>query len=140
MSPFALSDTDFRTVVRLTPLVSLDLIIRDPKGRTLLGLRTNEPAKGFYFVPGGRVLKNEPLRDAFSRILKSETSYAETMDQARFVGAFDHIYHANKFGDPDFGTHYVAIAWWETSDLLSSATVHENTKGYFRQPLPHGKL
>jgi colanic acid biosynthesis protein WcaH len=83
------------------------------------------------------------------------------MDQAKFVGAFDHIYHANKFGDPDFGTHYVAIAfelavssrksprvdeqhtkfdWWETSDLLSSATVHENTKGYFRQPLPHGKL
>lgn len=39
------------------PLVSFDLIIRDPDGRALLRLRTNDPAKGFYFVPGGRILE-----------------------------------------------------------------------------------
>src|SRR3954466_13792753 len=54
-----LSDAQFADVVRLAPLVSIDLVIRDPDGDVLVGLRTNAPAKGFWFVPGGRIRKNE---------------------------------------------------------------------------------
>ena len=39
-----LSDVQFADVVRFAPLVSIDLVIRDPDGAALLGLRTN--AKG----------------------------------------------------------------------------------------------
>jgi ADP-ribose pyrophosphatase YjhB (NUDIX family) len=35
-------------------------------------LRTNEPAKGKWFVPGGLVRKYERLADAFARIVKTE--------------------------------------------------------------------
>jgi hypothetical protein len=42
----------------LAPLVSIDLIIRDNADRVLLGLRNNEPAKGYFFVPGGIILKD----------------------------------------------------------------------------------
>ena len=39
-----LSREDFLTVVRLAPLVSLDLVVTNPRGEVLVGLRTNRPA------------------------------------------------------------------------------------------------
>lgn len=151
--PALLSPADFHTVVRLAPLVSVDLIIRNPQGEILLGLRANEPAKGFYFVPGGIVLKHERLRDAFTRILKRETNCDGSLEDARHLGAFEHFYEANSFGDATFGTHYVVLGyeialddasalksdaqhsdlrWWRERDLLASERVHDNTKAYFR--------
>jgi colanic acid biosynthesis protein WcaH len=151
--PTPLSPADFHTVVRLAPLISIDLIIRNPQREILLGLRANEPAKGFYFVPGGVVLKHERLRDAFMRILKRETNCDARMEDARLLGAFEHFYEANSFGDATFGTHYVVLGyeialdevsalksdaqhsdlrWWSEPDLLASDRVHENTKAYFR--------
>src|SRR6516165_7240664 len=68
-APRFLASNDFARIVRLAPLVSIDIIVKDPQGYTLLGLRVNEPAKGKYFVPGGVIRKNETIRDAFARIL-----------------------------------------------------------------------
>jgi colanic acid biosynthesis protein WcaH len=148
-----LSPDDFHSVVRLAPLVSIDLIIRNLRGEILLGLRSNEPAKGFYFVPGGIILKQERLHEAFARILKRETNYDASLDDARLLGVYEHFYDANSFGDENFGTHYVVLAhelkladasalksdaqhsemrWWGKRDLLVSDRVHENTKAYFR--------
>jgi colanic acid biosynthesis protein WcaH len=148
-----LNPDDFRSVVRLAPLVSIDLIIRNARGEVLLGLRNNEPAKGFYFVPGGIILKQERLHEAFARILKRETKYDASLEDARLLGVYEHFYDANSFGDENFGTHYVVLAhelklvdasalksdaqhskmrWWDERDLLASDRVHENTKAYFR--------
>jgi len=57
-----LSKQDFMEVIERTPLVSIDLVIRDSKNRILLGRRKNEPAKGKWFVPGSRICKGESLR------------------------------------------------------------------------------
>jgi hypothetical protein len=54
-------EDEFAHVVRLAPLVSIDLVIRDNEQKVLVALRTNEPAKGVYFVPGGCILKNEAI-------------------------------------------------------------------------------
>jgi colanic acid biosynthesis protein WcaH len=153
MMPTPLSHADLNEVVRLTPLVSIDLVIRDPGDRVLLGLRTNEPAKGVYFVPGGRIWKDERFADAFARILKTETGYVSTIAQARLIGVYEHFYKTNRFNDPSYGTHYVALGyelrigtslplitdaqhseylWWTEAALLESDKVHENTKAYFR--------
>ncbi len=56
----------FLAVVRDAPLVSIDLVLPDDVGRLLMGLRTNEPARGSWFVPGGRILKDEPLDEAIT--------------------------------------------------------------------------
>jgi colanic acid biosynthesis protein WcaH len=69
-----LSHSDLNTVIRLAPLVSIDLIIRDNADRVLLGLRNNEPAKGYFFVPGGIILKDEPLPEAFARTKKRKST------------------------------------------------------------------
>ena len=140
-------------MVRLAPLVAIDLIIRNSRNQALLGLRNNEPAKGFYFVPGGIILKNERLADAFARILGNETNLSGRIEEARFAGAFEHFYDTNRFGEPDYGTHYVVLGyelkladtaalkmdaqhselrWWTQSELLDSPRVHDNAKAYFR--------
>ena len=53
--PRFLNNDEFAQVVRNAPLVAIDLIIRDPEQRVLVGLRMNEPAKGKWFVPGGTI-------------------------------------------------------------------------------------
>jgi colanic acid biosynthesis protein WcaH len=142
----------FRQVSKTTPLVSIDLIVRNKEGKVLLGKRTNRPAKGYWFVPGGRIRKNERLTDALQRIARAELGLVLTLDPAKLMGAYEHIYDDNFFGEEGINTHYVVLAyeyfleagmqiildnqhseakWWAVDDLLSSPEVHENTKAYF---------
>jgi colanic acid biosynthesis protein WcaH len=147
-----LNEEEFGRIVRCAPLVSIDLVIRDPERKVLLGLRNHEPAKGYYFVPGGRIRKGELLEEAFSRILVAETGCRADFESARFLGVHQHMYSTNRFGNPDFGTHYVVLAyelnlicrptvlldsqhsvckWMDEADLKSMRTVHQFTKAYF---------
>lgn len=125
---------------------------RDPDQHVLVGLRTNEPAKGKWFVPGGVIRKYERLADAFARIVKAEVGLEASIDDARFVGVYEHLYDSNAFGKEEFGTHYVVLAhelnldhqppivgdqqhsrfrWMTSAELTSSPDVHQNTRAYF---------
>ena len=74
----------FQLVVASTPLVSIDLVVENAHGELLLGLRNNRPAQGSWFVPGGRVLKNESLDDAFVRLARDELGVDVSRSSARF--------------------------------------------------------
>ena len=109
MFPRLLNKDEFARVVRNAPLVAIDLIVRDPERRVLVGLRTNEPAKGNWFVPGGVVRKCERLTDAFARIVKAEIGLEASIGNAKFIGVYEHLYDNNVFGEEGFGTHYVVL-------------------------------
>ena len=47
-----LRQEDFATVVRSTPLVSLDFIVENSRGEFLLGKRTNRPGAGLLVCAG----------------------------------------------------------------------------------------
>src|SRR5262249_21199151 len=96
-TPRSLTRDEFLCVVRNTPLVSIDIIIKDRQDKVLLGLRLNEPAKGKYFVPGGVIRKNESIAAAFARIIKAETGIDKPVSEATFIGVFEHIYETNTF-------------------------------------------
>lgn len=151
-----IDDKNFAKVVRYAPLVSIDLLLRAPGGRIFVGWRTNEPAKGVYFVPGGVVRKGELLDDAFRRILTTETGLTSERSSARFLGVYEHFYPTNRYDDPAYGTHYVVLGyelavpqpstirldaqhnkfrWLSEGELLTAPDVHENTKAYLtRRP------
>jgi len=149
-----LAEHEFARIIEATPLVSIDLVLRNARGEVLLGRRRNRPAQGYWFVPGGRIRKNERTQDAFRRIAEAELGIA--LAPGRLLGVFDHMYEDNYFGIPDMSTHYVVIAceaelgvacvlqpdeqhaelkWWPVGQLLASAEVHDNSKLYF-QPTP----
>ena len=144
------NDTDFLHIVEATPLVSIDLILRNARGEVLLGHRTNRPAQGMWFVPGGRIRKNERVNAALRRITLREVGVE--ISEAKLLGVFDHLYPDNFLGTPGVNTHYVVLGmeapwpavaqitaddqhdefrWWKTADILTSTEVHENTKAYF---------
>jgi colanic acid biosynthesis protein WcaH len=152
-----IGEDKFACIVRYAPLTCIDLIIRGPDNKVLVGLRTNEPAKNSYFVPGGIIRKNESIELAFARILRVETGCRASLSDARFLGVFQHFYSTNRFGAPTYGTHYVVLTyelqlnyrpeivldaqhsaskWMAEADLVSASDVHENTKAYFRKQSP----
>ena len=152
MTPRTVNDEKFLSLVATAPLVSIDLIIRSEHRRVLLGKRTNRPAKGFWFVPGGSIRKNERISGALERISETELGQRLKFKEARFLGVFEHLYEDNFLGADDVDTHYVVLAyecrldssvpirldgqhsearWWDVDELLESEAVHEKTKAYF---------
>lgn len=145
-------DRHFLEIINNTPLVSVDLIIENNKGEVLLGKRVNRPAKGFWFVPGGRIRKNETIANAMKRISLAEVGFIITKEEADLLGTYDHIYKDNYMGIDGINTHYVVLAfqficrgdqliqsdeqhsemkWWTREQLLMDKEVHPNTKAYF---------
>lgn len=97
-------------VVRHAPLVSIDLVVVCDR-HVLVGRRVNEPARGSWFVPGGRVHKGETREPAFRRIAEAELGPGEwRIEAARLLGVFDHVYDANFCDEPGVSTHYVVSA------------------------------
>lgn len=146
-----LDTKDFLAVVRDTPLVSIDLIVENEEGQVLLGLRTNQPAQGYWFVPGGRIQKDESLDDAFLRLTEVELGVKVARKNAVLLGVYEHFYDDNFAKVEGVGTHYVVIAykiaaksqtlllpqeqhssyvWMSEIDLANNQQVHPNTKAY----------
>jgi len=125
-----LESKDFEHIVRLTPLVSIDLIVRSPDARVLVGRRKNAPAKDVYFVAGGRITKNETLAEAFKRLTQVELGREEKIENAQFRGVYEHIYPDNRMGKDGFGTHYVVLAYEFTLSLDGSALPTEQHGDY----------
>lgn len=146
-----LKDDVFRKVIESTPLVSIDLIVRNVSGQVLLGERNNSPAKGYWFVPGGRIYKNEKIADALQRISINEIGYPLSLENCTLKGVYEHFYDDGFYGESD-STHYLALGF-ETSlsveklslpflqhnsyrffselELSKSSEVHRFTKEYF---------
>ena len=105
----ALDPATFALVVTHAPLVSLDLLVTDLSGRVLLGRRKNRPAQGSWFVPGGRVRKDERLDDAFLRLTEGELGRRVARADAPLHGVYEHLYD-DGFAGERVSTHYVVIA------------------------------
>ena len=149
MLPF----NDFLQVVRDAPLVSIDLIVENEAGQYLLGLRLNEPARGNWFVPGGRIYKNETLDEAFARIARAELGIELARKQAQWLGLYEHFYETNAGMQPGFGTHYIVLAhritlnsadlqlpeheqhqnwrWMTKTEILADQSVNRFSRDYF---------
>lgn len=142
----------FLQTINATPLVAIDLIVWNDEGSYLLGHRINRPAQGFWFVPGGRIRKNESLDDAFRRIARDELGIPdmERVD-ADLVGVYEHMYEDNVSGEAGISTHYIVLGyklhcavnletlptaqhtiyrWATAAEIMADSTVHANTQAY----------
>jgi colanic acid biosynthesis protein WcaH len=59
-------------IIRVMPIPCVDLVVTDKERRVLLLRRKNEPMKGDWWFPGGRVFFLEPRIQAAERKLKEE--------------------------------------------------------------------
>ena len=140
----------FTSIIDCTPLISIDLLIEDKHGQILLGYRNNRPAQGYWFVPGGRILKDECMDNAFKRLTLAELGTEFSRGQAEFLGPYEHFYEDFVFGE-GVSTHYVVLGyklicdidiqslpnsqhgkykWFTKQEMLSNDTVHKHSKWY----------
>ena len=88
-----LDEKEFSDGIAALPLLSIDLLVRDESSdKYLLGWRCNRPAANHWFVPGGRVQKNEALDDAFTRLTKTELGIGINRSKAQWFGVYEHFY------------------------------------------------
>ena len=138
----------FKTVINSTPLISIDLLVKNDN-KILLGKRINKPAQGYLFSIGGRVYKNETIDIAMMRIAKNELNI-ELKLTPRFIGVFEHFYDDSIYDG--LSTHYVNLAyeieiqetlnlpteqhseyqWLTIDELLKNKQVHKYVKDYFK--------
>lgn len=97
-------DDEWESIVRNVPIVSVDLVVLTDDG-LVLAKRTNEPAKGEWFVPGGRVRKGERLEDAVHRVAREELGIEVEIIES--LGAYEHLYPESDV-DGSGGKHYLA--------------------------------
>lgn len=129
-----IDDEDWATVVANVPIPSADLVVRY-EGGVLLGRRSNEPAKGEWFVPGGRIQKNERMVDAVHRVADEELDTDVTVWES--LGAYDHLYDTSDVDGVE-SKHYVAhgFAVEPESDPLagSSDGQHDELRLFHERP------
>lgn len=151
-----LSKDEYYLAGKLTQFVSVDLLITNNK-KYLVGKRINEPAKGYWFNPGGKVFKNESIKEALKRVLKDEVGLTwDKVLKCEFISPFENVYE-NNFRDNSYGTHYMSMAyiieikdssksniekfmqkqhekikWFSVEEILSNEKVHKYVKNFFK--------
>jgi len=152
-----LSTEKYLSVVTFSQIVSVDLLVKNREGKILLGKRRNAPAQGYYFVPGGRVYKNETIKEGAYRMLQWELGLTDKNIALKARCVSEHIYednfcHAIDEKGKSISTHYVCFGfdvdldnidmdtfksqhddaiWLTPEEILSRDDVHEYVKLYY---------
>lgn len=97
----------YEEVVRLLPILCVDLAIERPSdGKFLLVKRGSEPAKGFYWPPGGRIFRGETFFAAAVRKAREETGVKAL--PLGVLGVYNTFFPTSNWGS-GVGTHTVNI-------------------------------
>lgn len=101
-------EKQYKRILELVPICCVDMIIHVGK-RFVLLKRLNYPAKGKWWVPGGRVEKGETLEKAVLRKAKEETGLKVKIE--RLIGVKETIFRKGPFGigkDHTINVQYLA--------------------------------
>lgn len=127
-------------ILRVMPIPCVDLLVTDDSGRVLLVKRINEPSKGQWWFPGGRVFFGETRDEAARRKLFEECGLVAVSVQE--LGTFDLLLPTGVNGQISHGiTTLFAItvgngnhvtmddqsshAEWRTPEDWRSETLHD---------------
>ncbi|MEK6950781.1 MAG: NUDIX domain-containing protein [Nanoarchaeota archaeon] len=95
----------YRKIHEHVPIPCVDIILKTADGGFLMLLRQTEPAKGQWWLVGGRVHKNETREQAARRKVKEEIGIEIGSLQA-VKGSYETIFPEDPFGHGK-GTHTI---------------------------------
>ena len=72
----------FLFITRLTPMVNVDLLIKNEKGQTLLSWRNDKGYKQGWHIPGGIVRYKETFKKRIEKVAETEIGTAVEFDPA----------------------------------------------------------
>lgn len=121
----------YQQIVQVMPIPCVDLIVADDHGQVLLARRTNEPAMGAWWFPGGRVHYLETRVNAAVRKLREECGLEA--DQLVELGTFDIIVERS---DDDSKSHAITTLYYAKVSRRQTFTLDsQNSEAEWRLPL-----
>jgi len=97
----------FGACIDALPQVCVEVLL-ERDGEVLVARRTNEPARGAWFWPGGRLYKGEELDAAARRIGREELGV--DVDLVDRVGVYSHFWDISSVAGAD-SRHTVNVAY-----------------------------
>ena len=117
----------YRQFLEVLPVVCVDLIVKRWSGHNfkyLLIKRKEEPLKGEWWIPGGRILKNETALQAARRKLLVETGLE--VSDFLFRGYYEDFYEQSAFEVP---CHSVSLVF-QTDVKTTLVTLNGESEAY----------
>lgn len=99
---------DYKMILENMPVCCVDLVFH-LGNKVLLVLRKQEPVKGEFWLPGGRIFKNERLVDAVARKAKEEFGVDVIIE--RKIGVYEIMFNNGPFKDLKTGVHDIAVCF-----------------------------
>ncbi len=130
----------YRKIRDTVPIASVDALILC-RGKLLLLLRNNEPAKGLWWTPGGRVRKGEQLSEAVRRELEEETGLSPCNIEK--IGVMCHIWPEVHFVTSFFRVDVeddAVVLNDEHSDFRWVSSVNDELHPYLIQMINESKI
>ena len=101
-------DAEYKKILENMPICCVDLVIEN-KNRALIILRGDEPDKGTWSIPGGRIYKREMLEEAVIRKAYEETGLKTKIK--RKIDVYETIFDKSQFNDLNSGVHTINIGF-----------------------------
>ena len=135
-----LIEKDLYSKIReVIPTLCVDMVVTNWRNEFLLIKRTQSPAKGQWWLPGGRVFKNETLEQAVLRKAKEEIgvdvtfrdfiSVEETIFKKDNVHTVNAVFHVTYYGT-DINLHetHSTSVWEREIDVSPDFAVKNSMK------------
>lgn len=122
-----ISEEEYAGILEKMPICCVDIVIHR-HNKVILILRKNEPFKGFYWVPGGRVIKKERLEEAALRKASEETGLE--VELIRKIGVYETISEKSPFKSMTTGVHSVNIVFLAKAIEGSEEKIDKNHKSF----------
>ena len=123
-----ISDELYRRIHEVLPIACVDILLTTGNS-FLLAKRSNKPAQGQWFFPGGRILKGETLEDAVRRKAKEEIGTEILIRE--IIGVEETIFPDGPFGGP---THTINVVFLATAvqpeNVISLDTQNDEYKWF----------
>lgn len=101
-------EDNYKQIIELLPILCVDIMVKNRKGKYLLIQRAREPLKGFWWVIGGRVMKGETLEEGAIRKIREETGIV--VDKVTMEGYYEDTRETSPFGSP-IPIHSVSVVF-----------------------------
>ncbi len=108
INPKKIPEEKYKEILELLPVCCADVIIKKGK-KILLVMRKNEPLKEKFWLPGGRIYKNEKSEDAAVRKALEECGLNVKIEKK--IGSYDLMEEVGPFDDLKGGVHTVGIVF-----------------------------
>lgn len=105
----------YKKIQEVLPICCVDIVILNKNKEFLLLKRVNEPAKGKWWIPGGRILKGEKLEKAVLRKAKEETGLSVTIK--KMLGVKETIFKEGYFGNSAHTINIIFLAEAKTNKV-----------------------